>query len=651
MSNMPIGDKITVTTLQENLTLQETKTDEPTTPPLPNPAETLARAQQRFPNVSVDVLKGVRSHSDIPEPLRNLEMQIRQQPRQQGITPVVVGEGSQAKIALMPNKGVRGPDVDRKIQQSVTQGKQLFDQIMAGGHPQRPNKTEVANLMWYLQALGSAKAGQSSGGDNPAMYKEGGLFVEDPNGRLQAFLTNANSYGRSSSHMRDYQALGPDFKSRGVDIRNVETPNNRKTILFARLPRNNEVPQGGPKGTGDKRMLFIKMEPHGCRGLTAKGSGTPREDGVAPSKWKGFKRFFCNAKDLFMHGTGFIKSLGQRVGLVAVEGQNNRERIPSEVRNAYQSVLDQISGTEFTGVPADKAEEARSSIMRALENNAPLSDAGGIKQMLPNLRAAIQAFDALPGAVRDVAPDIGKNLLNLELTLRSHGDHPDMRIGNEVILTSDEMDVGSVAPIKTYDGQGALKAEGKISPEGQQIILAGLQYRLDNIDNVNKVDVFKKDTNRNAYKIGTEGQEAVVDRDTEKAMKAVLALTGDNERVATALMSLTNQSLAADIVGKMMLHGMGTSGVPVTPGNAGEFRIAKLPDNENGEAVYLAEFTVDTKPENVFSESKGGQLQLNADQSSLKCQSQVLVTVHADGSMTPSFGSVPSYSYTLTPQA
>jgi hypothetical protein len=40
---------------------------------------------------------------------------------------------------------------------------------------------------------------------------------------------------------------------------------------------------------------------------------------------------------------------------------------------------------------------------------------------------------------------------------------------------------------------------------------------------------------------------------------------------------------------------------------------------------------------------------LNAESSSVKCQVEVLLTVHADGSMTPTFGSAPSFSYSLTP--
>ena len=544
----------------------------------------------------------------------------------------------------------RGPDADRKIREYVSQGKQLFDQIMAGNHPQRPGKTDVAKLMWYLQALASAKAGQSSGGQDPVVYKEGGLFVEDSDGRLQAFLTNANSYGRSSSHMKGYQNLGETFKSRGVDIRNVETPNKRKTILFARLPRDNEVPQGGPKGTGDKRMIFIKMEPHGCRGLTSKGSGTPRQEGVAPDKFKAFKRFFSNAKDLFLHATGFIRSVGQRVGLVAVEGQNNRERIPSDVKNSYQSLLTQVKNAAFQGVPKTQADDAKAAFTRALEFKSPLSDAGGIKQMIANLRAAIQVFNALPEAVRLAIPDIGKNLLNLELTLRSHGDHPEMRIGNEVILTSDEMNTGTVAPIKNYTGQGVLEDKGSISDEGQQVILAGMQYRLDNIDNVNLVEQFLKDSKRCICKIGVQGQEVELDHDSFKSELAVLAMTGNNKRVANALMTLANQSIFADISGKMTQHSLGTSGVLVAPGNIGEYQIIKLPNNDKGETVYSIKASGESRPEHLAGQGIGGVLPLDAENSLVKCQVEMLLTVHADGSMTPIFASAPSFSYTLTPQ-
>jgi hypothetical protein len=394
-------------------------------PGLPSPAEVLDRALHRFPTASQNILKGQATPLHRPATVFDqAQQQIGNNLRD--TAPIMVGQGENSRVALMPTKGVHGPDKAATIQGYVNKGKDIYDKVMNNTYPHaQPSKQDVAKLMWYLQALSSGKASESSGdGQHPVLYKEGAMFVEDPDHRLESFLTRANSYARSSSHMKDYQAMGNDYRAHGVDLRNVDTPNKRGTVMFARLP-DGDGPVGGPKGTGDRRMLFIKMEPHGCRGLTARGSGTPREPGTAGSSWKGFKRFFLNAKDLFMHGTGFVQSVGQRTGILKVDGQNNRERIPSEIKNSYQGIIDQ-AGT--LGLQATKT---------ALNARRPLSDAGGIKQMLPNLEEALRNVPDTE-ANRDFRAQI--NALKTQLSSR---DHPELRIGNEIILTRDEMNIGS----------------------------------------------------------------------------------------------------------------------------------------------------------------------------------------------------------------
>lgn len=644
MSSTPISGGHTVTTLQNQVGAAPAAAAAPAPAHLPDPATTLAASRQRFPHVGTQYLTGMHAYSDRPAALNALTNQVTAMPAQADVTPVIIGAGDKFRVALMPNAGVAGPDVAGKIQRNVLEGKAVYDRIMSGGYTQQPHKNDVTKLMWYLQALGSAKAAESSEGTAPAVYKEGGMFIEDPDGRLQGFLTSANSYSRSSSHMRDYQALGDEFSSRGVDIRNTETPNNRKTILFARMPTDEEVPQGGPKGTGNRRMLFVKMEPYGCRGLTSRGSGVPRAPGEAPSKWKGFKRFFLNAKDLFLHGTSFIQSIGQRIGLVRVDGQNNRERVPSELKNNYKAVLDFLEKS-----PLDGNAPVTRQLLTTLRQGNPTGDSGGIKTMLENIRAA-QAHLRQNPAAGPQARHFASTLFAFEQTLTRRGDHPEMRIGNEVIVTRDETVTG-VSLVKPYNGDRPLYGSRTLEPETQDIILAGCRYRLDNIDNANKIDTFRADTNRSAYNIGAAGNETTFTQDAAGAERAVRALTGNDDRVATALMSIANQSLPADIVGRMTVDSMTESGSIVSVGNeGGTYGISRLPDNNQGEAVYVASYTADAHPTSVVTTGSAGEVQLDPNASSLKCQTQVQITVHADGSMTPTFVAPPSYSYTLIPQ-
>jgi hypothetical protein len=337
-----------------------------------------------------------------------------------GTVSITLGQGDQAKIALMPTKGVRpegGQTVEETIRQKVNEGRQVYERILNGDYDNTPqtNKVETAKLMWYLQALGSAKALESSGGGpGTALFKEGAFMVEDPQGKLQAYLENSNSYSRSSSHMRDFQNQGPDFKARGVDIRGVSMPNGRKTILFQKVPQEQPT---------SKKMLFVKMEPYGCRGLTCRGSGTPRDHETPSSLWKGVKRFFLNTKDFIMHGLGFMDSVLQRAGLMAIEGQNNRERIPSGLSTSYQALLNRFP--EGDASPAYKI----------LNESNPLSDSRGIKVMHKNLNDLLTSTNFNT----DLDDDLKAQVQQLFDTIDTHGDHLDLRIGSEIILTQNDL--------------------------------------------------------------------------------------------------------------------------------------------------------------------------------------------------------------------
>jgi hypothetical protein len=544
----------------------------------------------------------------------------------------------------MPTAGVHGQDKAAVIQGYINEGKDIYDRIMNGDYAGvgQADKHDVAKLMWFLQALASGKASESSGDpQGPALFKEGSMFVEDPQGRLEAFLTSANSYPRTSSHMHGYQDMGREYHPHGVDLRNVDTPNERGTVMFARMPQG-EAPAGGaadgPRGTGNRRMLFVKMEPHGCRGLTPRGSGTPRDHETPASVWKGVKRFFLNTKDFFMHGMGFIRSIGQRLGLVAVDGQNNRERIPADVKTAYQGI---IARAETLGLHA---------VTTALKARSPLSDAGGIKQMLPNLAQALNL------GIADA--NFREQITALQTTLRNHGDHPELRIGNEVILTQDEMNTGFASPLRPFTSESApLTVRGGLSGRELEQTQAGREYLLaDAAQHDHYVEQFMLDAHRSVYEIGGHP----IDRSTPEALEAarfaartaVLNLTGEQDspdpRVAKALMTFCHQGLAADITNQTFQDCIATFGGNFSLSD-GTYSIDRQPDGADGTQIYRVAYNLDKNITEVNPLLTLPLPDLVPAQSHVRASASLEVRVNPEGGMSVRYPEAPSYEYTLTP--
>ncbi|GHV55232.1 hypothetical protein FACS1894206_09410 [Deltaproteobacteria bacterium] len=617
---------------------------------LPNPADVLDAARQRFPTVDVNILQGKKAPTT-----RSAEQQIAAAnqlaaPPRRDVVPILAGQSEHSRVSLMPTAGVRGPDKAAVIQSYINDGKTIYNNIMRGDYAAVPqaDKHDVAKLMWFLQALASGKAAESSGArSGPALFREGAMFVEDPQGLLEAFLTSANSYARSSSHLHAYQSMGREYHPHGVDLRNVETPNQRKTVLFARMP-DGDGPADGPRGTGDKRMLFVKMEPHGCRGLTPRGSGTPPGDHVTPgSVWKGVKRFFLNAKDSFMHGTGFVKSMFQRIGFIAVDGQNNRERIPGEIKNDYKRLID---GAETLRLGA---------LLAALTARQPLSDAGGIKQMLSNLERSLRP-DMDNAGLRGA-------MIDLRDRLRSHGDHLDLRIGNEVILTQDEMNIGTANPIRAFtpesapvtsrnERSGAALEQARL---GREYILADLAGRADGVDQ------FDKDVLRDTYSIGgarfeadtntAQTGEALAELRAEHIRQthaAILALTVDaqgntNPGVASAIMSLCHQGLTKDI-SQVQADTLANFGVMINLSDRAIYSAERRDDTAEGNQVYRLSYSLD-KELATASSTVVGTVALDRAQSHITASVILDLQVTPDGRMSLSYPEAPGYELHLTP--
>jgi hypothetical protein len=333
---------------------------------------------------------------------------------------MILGSGNNAKIAQLSLRGVTGANNAAKAQRVmgfVQQGQALLTNILNGNGPQAPSKDDLNKLMWYFHALGSAKAVQSSGvAEGNGKYKEGALNIEDPNGRLKAFFDGCNSYPRASTHMHGYQSQGEQYKPRGVDLLNRETPHGRHTFLYQKMP---------PQGPNQKNMLFIKMESAGCR--RAGTGGRHRLGGLATSTTHKTKRGFSDVREGLHHFGSLLKSkLPFSIGI------NNKERIPSGMLKSYRNLYNQP-----TGMP----NQVTSHMKNVLKHGGATHDSGGVKQMLVNIANAKAYLNGLAPQQcgQQVKEAMLQRLTAMETQIRTGRDHLDMRIGNEIIVTSEDL--------------------------------------------------------------------------------------------------------------------------------------------------------------------------------------------------------------------
>jgi hypothetical protein len=470
-------------------------------------------------------------------------------------------------------------------------GRALYEAIQNGRYAQDPHPAitmeDKANLMWYLQALGSAKSAASSGDPGGVhVYNEGSLLIEDPHGHLENFLNRADSYARSSSHLGEYQARGPEYRMRGADVRGTATPNGKRTILYGRVPTENQadppadrpagLPQHGPDG--GKRMLFLKMEDHGCRGFTA---GPPAQ-GARPNAFGAVGRFLSNAADFLAHAAGFGRSLLQKIGLMSQPAGNNKERVPGALKQGYQDLLAQ-------------AENFDPAIRTALNRGKPLSASGGIKAMLNGIDTAKAALAGHAGAGRPEAAALSQALDAMRDRLLAVGDHPRLRTGQEVILTAEEtagFGAETIAPLRQDSPTREYAAS--MSRQGQEISLAGYTHRAAEAQvtaaSAGITDQqIRADAGRCSYTIGRAGQETTYppSANGDSAMAALEALTNDVPYARGPLFALTHQGILSDITMEQTMRCRTETGAMLNsaaPQNT--FGVTRMPDLADGTCVF-----------------------------------------------------------------
>ncbi|MDR3204610.1 MAG: hypothetical protein LBV23_07675 [Deltaproteobacteria bacterium] len=340
------------------------------------------------------------------------------------LTPLDLGEG---KIAFMPNGGKNSPE---QIQTYVAAGTAIFEKIQDGyyerfqQHQLSVGEDEIALVIWYLQALAASKAAISVGEDQtwPMEFKEGALLIEDRHYYFEHFLRLANCYSRPSEHFRPYQT-SMKFKGYGLDVRSVHMPYDRRSVLFQRLPDDAPV-----KGA---RFLYIKTEPFGNRWLSGQGAGrsvlADKAPYLKPNSFLGeILRLFSNLGETI--GRAF--SLDAE-GPARRKGTDNLETVPRSLIKNFKHLI-----TALKNEAKDKPKLVK--IVSELERAEVDSQTGGVHLALKAVSLAeIKAY-AL--ALYDEGVHKFLKLLTnfYAQTLNTSGDHPRLRFGREVILTTEE---------------------------------------------------------------------------------------------------------------------------------------------------------------------------------------------------------------------
>jgi hypothetical protein len=356
------------------------------------------------------------------------------------------------RVAMMPNNGKIPPALIAKY---VRQGAAIFAQIQNGHYQQfQPNQSpqpvgedEVALVMWYLQALASSKASASAGQDPNELrsFKEGGLLIEDGQGHLEHFFKLANSYERISSHFPQFQNQAGCGAS-GVDIFNVPLPNGRKSVLFQKLPQDEPTTNSG--------LIYVKMEPHGQRGLSLKGTG--RRGDVSIGFFGALKRFFANLGDRLGRAFSRDHSLAARAA-----GVDNLEITPPGLSDKFFSFSYSLLEEIGSSLPF---EPIVNTIFDSMVDNSSQQVYKAFKAINQALRQAEAIEDGTAGKERCIERlNQFKNQILLPL-----GDHSQLRFGREVILTQNEFGQIFPQPVTDRNWEGTIQGSRRTNERENQ---------------------------------------------------------------------------------------------------------------------------------------------------------------------------------------
>lgn len=298
-----------------------------------------------------------------------------------------------------------------QLNQRLNHAQTLFTNVLNGTHNAPASSADVAELMLFLHVRSEA---QGLG------FNSGAFNVEDTAGHLYDFLNSCpEKYLRSSSHMENEQSAmvgNPAHMNvhRGIDIPPGVNGllDDSSTVLFAVIP--------GHDGQGQR--LFFKAESHGCRLSTL--SQNQREQGADTQHQERDVRLTGDIKNTISHMFSFLATRG--TGSAA---GSHKERIPDSVKNSFKDLCKTIRKDNTLPQPL------RTALLTQLQQNAPLDNAHGVRDIAQNLRQTIASIQVLPPAQRSQA--LG-HLSPLLTALHSVGQqsHFGARIGNEIMIDS-----------------------------------------------------------------------------------------------------------------------------------------------------------------------------------------------------------------------
>ena len=306
-------------------------------------------------------------------------------------------------------------DMPRVLQERVDSGHRVWEGVSNGTLQGPASLEDVRDLMTFLLAKGMEK------GDG---FSEGAFNISDPNHRLRNFLDSSPEvYQRPSSHIEGFQQA-PGGSHRGIDVRGTVTlPYGKATLLYGGI-------NAGVQGMGENR-LFLKTEEHGCR-LSSRW--TPNRD---PNMRPDRPARFGDIGQFLGHAAGFFRTVLRGISrghLFPNAKDSRKERIPGDVSKDFKAIL---KGLDRSG----KAE-----IAGILRQNDPLATSQGIRVMVANLNEAL--------ARQDLDQPKREAMQHLSSKLSTRFDHLDVRIGNEVVLSQDEL----AGPAPQQAVNGAMRA-------------------------------------------------------------------------------------------------------------------------------------------------------------------------------------------------
>ncbi len=279
---------------------------------------------------------------------------------------------------------------------------QNLQNVPTGGYSLPATPERVAHLTLALYALAAAK------GEG---FTNGSFSVTDQYGNIAHWLDSSSEvYLRSSSHLEAYQGMMVDGHvnmQRGIDIPegvDAGLPNGHRTVLYGTIPAQD---------AHTPRRLFLKTESAGCRISTACFKST--SDALGAAQTRGIH--LSDIGEMARHLISYIKTRGQQGNTTA-----RKEHFPQPVSDAYKAAVKQFETLAKQGGKNSPAATA----LTLLTQGGP-AKGGGVWMLRRNIA---EIGRQLPND--DFSAVLGP--LNTAINSMQNNDHPNIRLGNEVII-------------------------------------------------------------------------------------------------------------------------------------------------------------------------------------------------------------------------